>query len=102
MLFLLYFILYCQSLSLDFRAKHSGFSTTFPVYQFTQKTEEVPIDEEPASEVPAPKVDSEDEDEAVVEEVSEINEEEEAKPKTKTVVVDAWDHLNAAPPLWQR
>lgn len=42
-----------------------------------------------------------DNDEAVVEEAPEDNEEIKA-PKTKTVVVDKWSHLNSAPPLWQR
>lgn len=84
-------------------AKHSGFSTSFPIYLFTQTSEEVPIEETPLEET-ASKVEDEDDkdnDEAVVEEVPEDQEETNA-PKTKTVVVDKWSHLNAAPPLWQR
>jgi heat shock protein beta len=84
-------------------AKHSGFSTSFPIYLFSQATEEVPIEEPPLKETAskAEDEDDKDNDEAVVEEVPE-DQEETKTPKTKTVVVDKWSHLNAAPPLWQR
>ncbi|KAF8076368.1 heat shock protein Hsp90 [Lyophyllum atratum] len=84
--------------------KHSSFSSSFPVYLFTQKTEEVPdedVAEEPdtttdadAEETPAVS-DNVDEDEAIVEEVT-------APPKTKSIVVDEWVQLNAMPPIWTR
>lgn len=84
--------------------KHSGYSCSFPIYQFIQKTEDVPI-EEPVAEETALKVENEDDlddDRAVVEEVTEEKDDEVKPPKTKSVVVDAWNHLNAAPPIWQR
>ncbi|KAG5646569.1 hypothetical protein DXG03_002872 [Asterophora parasitica] len=106
----------------DLIHKHSSFSSSFPVYLFTQRTEEVPDEdaaEEPATtaaaedatETPAdsdsaadaeekPKV---DEDEAVVEDVTEESEKKEPPPpKTKSVVVDEWLQLNGQPPIWTR
>lgn len=87
--------------------KHSGFSTAFPIYQFTQENEEVPIEEEETREdrkedEEGGKVyeESEEDEEAAV--IEDAEEKEEAKPKTKTVVVDKWAHLNPAPPIWQR
>jgi heat shock protein beta len=104
--------------------KHSSYSTTFPIYLFTQKTEEVPDEEavEPPSETPSeekssetseetpastPEADKEedakDSDEAIVEdEVEEKKEAEPVPPKMKTVVIDEWAQLNALPPLWMR
>ncbi|KAF5388243.1 hypothetical protein D9615_000400 [Tricholomella constricta] len=97
--------------------KHSSFSSSFPVYLFTQRTEEVPDEddvEEPSiststadadtTETPA---DSEstkvDEDEAIVEDVTEESEKKEPPPpKMKSVVVDEWVQLNAQPPIWTR
>jgi len=84
--------------------KHSGFSSSFPIYQFTQKTKEVPI-EEPVTEEPVPEVEDEggkDDDEVLVEEVTEKKDEEVRPLKTKWVVVDELAHLNPAPPIWQR
>ncbi|GLB33793.1 putative hsp90 protein [Lyophyllum shimeji] len=86
----------------DLINKHSSFSSSFPVYLFTQRPEEVPDDdtvEEPAT-TSTPEA---DEDEAVVEEVSEESEKKEPPPpKMKTVVVDEWVQLNAQPPIWTR
>ena len=87
--------------------KHSGFSTAFPIYQFQQEEKEIPIEDEeaPADEEKIeeikPKSDDAEEDEEAA--IIEDEEEEVAKaPKTKTIVVDKWSHLNAAPPIWQR
>ncbi|KAF7980963.1 hypothetical protein HWV62_36213 [Athelia sp. TMB] len=95
--------------------KHSGFSTAFPIYQFQQEEKEIPIDDEEApadeekaeekteektEEVEAESDDAEEDEEAAI---IEDEEEEVAKaPKTKTIIVDKWSHLNAAPPIWQR
>ncbi|ETW84044.1 hypothetical protein HETIRDRAFT_381382 [Heterobasidion irregulare TC 32-1] len=80
--------------------KHSSFSTTFPIYIYSQEEKQVPVEEtEPEAPTPSPETDSDDEDEAVIEEVVE---EKEKEPKTKTVLVDEWTHLNAQPPLWVR
>ena len=84
--------------------KHSSFSTTFPIYLYTQRTEYVP-DEEAEAEAAAEKVEAEadvdvDEDEAVVEEVTE--EVEKKEPKTKAVLVDDWVQMNSQPPIWMR
>ncbi|KAJ7095368.1 Hsp90 protein-domain-containing protein [Mycena belliarum] len=96
--------------------KHSSYSSTFPIYLFTQSTEEVPDEE--AAQTPAsektpeaaeetPKADKpkepEDSDEAIVEEEVEVKKEAESlPPKMKTVVKDEWVQLNALPPLWMR
>ncbi|KZT24521.1 HSP90-domain-containing protein [Neolentinus lepideus HHB14362 ss-1] len=84
---------------MDLVSKHSSFSSTFPIYLFTERDEEVPVVEEAEEKVTSEK--SGDEDEAVVEEVEE--EEEEEKPvKTKTVHVEEWVQLNPEPPIWMR
>jgi heat shock protein beta len=81
--------------------KHSVFSSSFPLYLYQQKEEEVP--EEPATETELPINDEEaaetSEDEAVIEEVKESQPKEAEK---KTTLVDNWAHLNAQPPLWTR
>ncbi|KAF5370105.1 hypothetical protein D9758_001068 [Tetrapyrgos nigripes] len=95
--------------------KHSSFSTSFPIYLYTQQEMQVPDDEEPVSEAeetsPAEALDElekeetpKDEDEAIVEDVEEAPEEEQspAPPKLKTILVDQWQHLNSQPPIWQR
>ena len=89
--------------------KHSSFSTTFPIYLFTQRTEEVEVeDEEVKSETieePEPSVAPEDDDdeEALVEDEEEEEKEvEEKKKETKSVTVDEWVHLNSQPPIWVR
>jgi heat shock protein beta len=95
--------------------KHSAFASSFPIYLHKQVSKEVPDDDVPAEanieeEAPVPstsddgeETDSDDSDEALVEEVpEEKTDPKEAPKKTKTVVVDEWAHLNAQPPLWQR
>ncbi|KAF8655303.1 hypothetical protein AX16_003200 [Volvariella volvacea WC 439] len=107
--------------------KHSSYSSTFPIYLFTTRTEEVPDEdanedlETPSEDIPseadatpenetpsgdsAEVPDSVDEDEAVVEDVSEkkAEEPEEPKPpKMKSIAVSEWQQINAQPPLWTR
>ncbi|KAH9918203.1 heat shock protein Hsp90 [Epithele typhae] len=88
----------------DLVNKHSSFSTSFPIYLYTQKTEYVP-DEEAEAEAAAEKEKAKtedadlDEDEAVVEEVTEEAPEE---VKTKAILVDDWVRLNSQPPIWTR
>jgi heat shock protein beta len=93
--------------------KHSSFSSTFPIYLFTQKTEEVPIEEdelpnesetvsEPEKEDPTTEL---DDDEVLIEDVlteETKKPEEPVVPKTKTVTVDEWVHANPQPPIWTR
>lgn len=87
--------------------KHSSFSTTFPIYLFTQRTEEVPVEveeeaktETDTNDEPKTEYDGED-DEALVEDAEE-KVVEEKKKETKSVVVDEWVHLNSQPPIWTR
>ncbi|OCB87541.1 heat shock protein Hsp90 [Sanghuangporus baumii] len=90
--------------------KHSGFSTTFPIYLFHQHEDEVPVEDEesPASDKsdPGPEKQTssaDDDDEAVIEEVSdEEKDTEEKEKKTKKVLVDEWMHINPLPPVWLR
>lgn len=85
-------------------AKHSGFSSSFPIYQWTETTENVPSEEPVAEEIvtEVEDKDARDEDEALVEDVKETNDEKVKPPKTKSIVVNEWAHLNPAPPIWQR
>ncbi|OCH90980.1 heat shock protein Hsp90 [Obba rivulosa] len=87
----------------DLVNKHSSFSSQFPIYLFTQRTEQVP-DEEAVEEVQAAEESKTevDEDEVVVEDTTEIDENEAKEPKMKDVVVDEWIHLNSQPPIWIR
>ncbi|KAJ3830537.1 Hsp90 protein-domain-containing protein [Lentinula raphanica] len=88
-------------------SKHSSFSTSFPIYLFTQRTEEVPDEDaileetSPAEPASTATSDDEDSDEAVIEDVTEA-EQTPASQKTKTVVVDEWVRLNGQPPIWTR
>lgn len=75
--------------------KHSIFSTTFPIYLWEKKTEEVPIEPEVSE-----KKESPESDEAIVEDAPEP--EADTTPKTKTVEVEDWTHVNPQLPLWQR
>lgn len=89
--------------------KHSLFSSTFPIYLFTQRTEEIPdpdrvVEPEPS---PTPSDVSEetpkDDDEAILEDVPSENKDTEAPPvKMKSVLVDEWVQLNSQPPIWTR
>jgi hypothetical protein len=57
------------------------------------------------TETPVPTEVPEDEDQAIVEEVSSDEEktpDEPIPPKMKSIVVDEWVQLNAQPPLWAR
>ncbi|KAG6880046.1 hypothetical protein C0992_007363 [Termitomyces sp. T32_za158] len=91
--------------------KHSSFSSTFPIYLFTTRTEEVPDEEavvksdhsETASTTTDATEMSLDEDEAIVEELTEESEAKESQPpKMKSVVVEEWTQLNVQPPIWAR
>ncbi|OJT08017.1 Endoplasmin, partial [Trametes pubescens] len=93
-------------------AKHSSFSTTFPIYMHTTRTEMVPDEEaesaaaaaEPEKTAPADSDDTEvDEDEAVVEDVSDESEPAaKREPKMKPITVEEWLQLNSQPPIWMR
>ena len=88
-------------------SKHSAFSTSFPIYLFTQREEEVPVPEEERQPEAEPEKQEEpakkaDEEEAVVEDATEKNEEKEEIVPTKKVVVDEWVQLNSQAPLWTR
>ncbi|KAF8897518.1 Hsp90 protein-domain-containing protein [Infundibulicybe gibba] len=88
--------------------KHSSFSSAFPIYLFTERTEEVPDDTPPETSASseadsAEETPVEDEDEAVVEDVSGDEDKKESPPqKMKTINVEEWVQLNAQPPLWMR
>ncbi|KAH8830866.1 Hsp90 protein-domain-containing protein [Flagelloscypha sp. PMI_526] len=103
-------------------SKHSAYSSSFPIYLYTQRTEQVPdedailaADAEKAAAAAAEEAAAEetssaetipDEDEAIVEDVSDDEEktkEEDAPPlPMKDVLVEDWVHLNSQAPLWQR
>jgi len=88
-------------------SKHSAFSTSFPIYLFTQREDEVPVPEEerkpdPESERTEVAAEKADEDEAVVEDAIEKKEEEDKPVPTKKVIVDEWVQLNSQAPLWTR
>ncbi|KAI9066781.1 heat shock protein Hsp90 [Trametes sanguinea] len=96
---------------IDLVNKHSSFSTSFPIYLYTTRTEMVP-DEEAEAEAKAAeqKPQSEeteqpetDEDEALVEDAEEEKEtEEKREPKMKPITVEEWIQLNSQPPIWMR
>ncbi|PBK72579.1 HSP90-domain-containing protein [Armillaria solidipes] len=97
---------------IDLVNKHSSFSSSFPIYLFTQRFEEVPDEDAEAvvppseAEVPEEPKDGDeviDEDEGIVEDVTEEAEPVEVPPPaTKSVLVDEWVQLNAQAPLWTR
>ncbi|KAJ3555888.1 hypothetical protein NM688_g2333 [Phlebia brevispora] len=105
--------------------KHSSFSTSFPIYLFTQRTEMVPIEEPQEEKTVTETAEAEDESPSVPEEKEELEEsldeeqptveeafddmmqklekeDEEKGIKTKPVIVDEWVHLNSQPPIWMR
>lgn len=93
--------------------KHSAFSSTFPIYLFTQRIEEVPVEEDELSMEPETvsepekedKVIELDDDEVLIEDVPTEEEEKTEKPvvpKTKKITVDEWVHANPQPPIWTR
>jgi heat shock protein 90kDa beta len=79
--------------------KHSVFSSSFPLYMFQQKEKEVPEEPEPEPLVSDEGNVDHAEDEAVIEEVEESPAKE---VKTKTILVDHWEHVNSRPSLWTR
>ncbi|KAL9712700.1 hypothetical protein Ac2012v2_003937 [Leucoagaricus gongylophorus] len=92
----------------DLIHKHSSYSSSFPIYLFTQKEKEV-VDEDAGLDVgnkedepTMPEETNPDEDEAVVEEVSEDRDENPPAPKMKKMIIDEWEQLNAQPPIWTR
>ncbi|KAI0650307.1 heat shock protein Hsp90 [Trametes meyenii] len=94
----------------DLVDKHSSFSTSFPIYMHTTRTEMVP-DEEAEAEAKATEAAKKaketenpdlDDDEAVVEEVDEEEVEEKREPVLKPVTVEEWIQLNSQPPIWMR
>jgi heat shock protein beta len=99
--------------------KHSSYSSSFPIYLFTQKTVEVPDEDSSApsashsitpesteaTKAPVLTEVPEDEDQAIIEEVPSDEEktpDEPIPPTMKSVVVDEWVQLNAQLPLWAR
>jgi heat shock protein 90kDa beta len=88
--------------------KHSSFSTTFPIYLFTQRTEEVPVEDEETLEGTTPAKSAEDDEETTPAEddealVEDVEEPAAAKEKEmKSVTIDEWVHLNSQPPIWMR
>lgn len=76
----------------DLIDKHSSFSSAFPIYLYTERTEQVPV------EVEETKSNDVDEDEAVVEDADEKD----TEPKTEAVTVEEWIHVNSQPPIWMR
>ncbi|KZT12574.1 heat shock protein Hsp90 [Laetiporus sulphureus 93-53] len=85
--------------------KHSSFSSTFPIYLYTERVEEVAIEEEGSETNPAESESEKedvDEDEAIVEDVTEKETEEDETPKTKSVTKEEWIHMNSQPPIWMR
>lgn len=100
--------------------KHSSYSSSFPIYLFTQSTKEIPDEDitdpstsdsmtseatEPTEASVLPEKLETDEDQATIEEVPSDEEktaDEPVLPKMKSVVVDEWTQLNAQPPLWTR
>ena len=91
--------------------KHSSFSTSFPIYLASKRVEFVldqEAEEEPAPEEKKPKAEETpkadvDDDEVVIEDVTEEVEEPPKKtPKTKQIQVDEWIRLNSQPPIWMR
>ena len=86
-------------------AKHSAFSTSFPIYLLTQREEDVPVLEEERKPDTEPEKKEEateqvDEEEAVVEDATEKEEKE--KPVPTKMIVDEWVQLNSQAPLWTR
>ena len=80
-------------------AKHSGFSSSFPIYLWTETTKEVPVEEPKETKGRGEVKGGADDDEAVVEDLDDQKDE---APKTKSITIEEWSHLNSAPPLWQR
>lgn len=97
--------------------KHSSFSSTFPIFLFSERFEEVPDEDSTegpvitstettaASESTPEEKRQVDDDEVTMEEVlSEADhvDVEDPSPKMKSVLVEEWVQLNSQPPLWMR
>ncbi|KAG6817393.1 hypothetical protein H0H87_009037 [Tephrocybe sp. NHM501043] len=106
--------------------KHSSFSSSFPIYIWSSKTEEIPdlealqekasatdaaetpeatdaTETDEATETPEAASEATDEDEAIVEDVTEETEVKEPEPpKMKTITINEWVQLNNQPPVWSR
>lgn len=86
-----------------YRNKHSAFSSTFPIYLFKQENQEVPDEEaEGAADAEVEKESKDEFDDDMIVEDDETPDAEAPAPKTKTVVVDKWEHLNSQAPIWSR
>ncbi|KAI0750667.1 heat shock protein Hsp90 [Daedaleopsis nitida] len=96
----------------DLVNKHSSFSTSFPIYFLAHRVKMEPVEpvveeaveeeKEPDAAAETPK-DELDEEEAVVEDVTEETEEKKLKePEMKHVTYEEWEQLNSQPPLWMR
>ncbi|KAG8967251.1 hypothetical protein FRC03_010326 [Tulasnella sp. 419] len=102
----------------DLIEKHSAFSTAHPIYLYTSRMDDVPLEEgDEGYEPPKPKKEKkekkeeekdeseekkEDDEEELKEADEEEEEEEEVPVKTKKVKVENWVQLNDQPPLWTR
>lgn len=96
--------------------KHSAFSTAYPIYLWSTKTKETPlepgdpgyVDPEAAKaeikeEEPEKKSEDADDDEVVIEDAPKKDETPvEEAPKMKNVMYKEWDHLNNQPPIWMK
>jgi heat shock protein beta len=80
-------------------AKHSGFASSFPIYLFTNRTEERPVPQDDMDAMEEkPKVGDE---EILIEDTPEKKDENAAIPMRK-VTIEEWVHLNNQAPLWAR
>ena len=86
-------------LNYDYRNKHSGFSTTFPIYLWHTYEDVVPVEDTSSMKSSKDKDGETDDDEALVEDVSDDDGKE---PETKKVTVEEWMHINPMPPVWMR
>src|SRR5258708_37706326 len=95
--------------------KHSAFSTSYPIFLYTTKTEEIPDPEAVIEQAVEPEADrkqttpkdTEDEDDSIEDVVEEEAPSTDGEEKTqpvpmKNVTTEEWVHLNNQPPLWQR
>ena len=81
-------------------AKHSGFASSFPIYLFTNRTEEQPIPQDEMDAAPAEEKPKVDDEEVLIEDTAEKKDEN--AEIMRNVVIEEWVHLNDQPPLWAR
>lgn len=80
-------------------SKHSGFASSFPIYLFTNRTEEQPVPQDVTEATEErPKVDDE---EVLIEDTPE-KKDENAAIQMREVTIEEWVHLNNQAPLWAR